>query len=54
MYYSLLFISWNSNLFAVNDVEKVALFLEQLALAVVTGKTKDTELPDIFRDFLGK
>lgn len=51
---SLLFISGNSDLFVVSDVEKVALFLEQLSLAVATGKTKDEELPGIFRDFLGK
>ncbi len=51
---SLHFIAWNSELFVVSDVEKIALFLEQLALAVAIWKTKDSELPYIFRDFLEK
>ncbi len=51
---SLIFIAWNNEVFHLKDLEQIALFLEQLSLAIATGKTKEQELPGILRDFFGK
>lgn len=48
---ALLFIIWNKELFPDINIEKSALFIEQLTLAVATWKTKEWELPIIFREY---
>lgn len=48
---ALVFISSNSSEFWEYDVEKSALFLEQLALSVATKKISESELPNIVSQF---
>ncbi|GAB0175048.1 MAG: hypothetical protein HHAS10_09270 [Candidatus Altimarinota bacterium] len=49
----LLLVAGNSNQFGDYNVEKSSLFLEQLALSVATGKTKEDELPEILKQYFG-
>ena len=48
---TLIFIAGNHEKFTYIDVDKLVLFLEQLALSVATGKTSEKELPDILGQY---